>query len=89
MPSVLIIGATRGLGASLAKLYAADPKNIVYGTTRKESAPSAEDLSKRITWLRNIDVSKEDVGDRTVKDLVKHRDNSGTNERSLTLDVVV
>ncbi|KAG5944083.1 hypothetical protein E4U59_007646 [Claviceps monticola] len=44
MPSILIVGATRGLDASLAKRYASsdmDPSqaNTVYGTTRSDSAP--------------------------------------------------
>jgi NAD(P)-dependent dehydrogenase (short-subunit alcohol dehydrogenase family) len=68
MPNVLIVGATRGLGASLANLYATDAANTVFGTTRSASAPTGI-LNERIVWLKNIDVSQEDVGNRLVTQL--------------------
>src|SRR3712207_28179 len=39
MPVVLIVGATRGLGASLAKAYASEPTNQVLATARSSSPP--------------------------------------------------
>jgi len=58
MPNVLIVGATRGLGRELAKQYASRG-DIVYGTARSE-APKDED--EPVTWISNIDVSRESAG---------------------------
>jgi len=62
---VLIVGATRGLGLSLAKLYATGKQHDVYGTTRSDS-PGPLDGVK---WLTGIDLMKPDVGDRLVQQL--------------------
>lgn len=67
MPNILIIGATRGLGASLAKAYAAQPKTIVYGTTRSAAGPVG--LNEKIIWVPHIDVSDSGVGPRLVNQL--------------------
>ncbi|KAJ3042589.1 hypothetical protein HDV00_007124 [Rhizophlyctis rosea] len=67
MSSVLIIGATRGLGASLTKLYAAQSKLSVVATTRSASAP--EGFSSKIRWLTGIDLEKECAADDLVKQL--------------------
>jgi NAD(P)-dependent dehydrogenase (short-subunit alcohol dehydrogenase family) len=65
MPTILIIGATRGLGASLAALYAAQPHTTVFGTTRSaEGTPN-----DGIVWVPSIDVSQEGVGRRLVNQL--------------------
>ena len=40
MPVILVVGATRGLGASLVKLYASDPNNDVYATSRTSQPPA-------------------------------------------------
>lgn len=69
MPYILIVGATRGLGASLANLYAADATNTVLGTTRSASAPTTGNLNENIVWLKDVDVSQEDVGTRLVNQL--------------------
>jgi NAD(P)-dependent dehydrogenase (short-subunit alcohol dehydrogenase family) len=69
MPNILIIGATRGLGASLANAYASNPSNNVFGTTRSPSGPSHSKLHKNITWVRDIDVSDSGVGTRLVNQL--------------------
>ncbi|KAI0143163.1 oxidoreductase [Xylariaceae sp. FL1272] len=63
MPSILIVGATRGLGASLANQYAGDSANTVYATTRSAS-PSAEsgEYNKSIKWVPGIDLLKSSVG---------------------------
>ncbi|KAK7917091.1 oxidoreductase [Apiospora marii] len=61
MVSVLIVGATRGLGASLTKQYASQPSTTVYATTRSGSGPQG--FPDHVKWLPNIDLLKPDVGD--------------------------
>ncbi|KAI9050599.1 hypothetical protein LZ554_005758 [Drepanopeziza brunnea f. sp. 'monogermtubi'] len=67
MPNILIIGATRGLGASLANAYAAQKDTTVFGTTRQDAAPTG--LDKKIIWVKSVDVSQEGVGARLVNQL--------------------
>lgn len=69
MPNILIIGATRGLGASLANAYAAQKDTTVFGTTRAASAPAGSKLDAKIVWVKNIDVSESGVGARLVNQL--------------------
>ncbi|KAI9163323.1 putative oxidoreductase [Paramyrothecium foliicola] len=64
MSPILVIGATRGLGAELAKHYASSPGHLVYGTTRSSDAPDGFPLD--IKWLPEIDLMKRDVGDTLV-----------------------
>jgi NAD(P)-dependent dehydrogenase (short-subunit alcohol dehydrogenase family) len=73
MPTILIVGATRGLGAALANLYASSPSNTVFGTTRSASNPTyashahgKEKFNEKITWLKDIDLQEKDVGKRLV-----------------------
>ncbi|KAF3055140.1 C-factor [Daldinia childiae] len=61
MTSVLIIGATRGLGAALVKEYASNPKTLTYATTRSDAAPSG--FPDGIKWLSGIDLTNQHVGD--------------------------
>ncbi|KAJ5492875.1 hypothetical protein N7539_001621 [Penicillium diatomitis] len=63
--NILIVGATRGLGASLATFYARDPANQVFGTARSPESPS----TPNITWLPGIDVSESDVGQKLVSQI--------------------
>jgi len=44
MPTILIVGATRGLGASLVQLYAKDANNYVFGTARSSDPPTGGEL---------------------------------------------
>lgn len=67
MASVLIVGATRGLGASLTKQYAAQESNTVYATSRSSSGP--KDFPDSVHWVSNIDLTKPNVGDELVKQL--------------------
>jgi NAD(P)-dependent dehydrogenase (short-subunit alcohol dehydrogenase family) len=60
--NILIVGATRGLGASLTALYSKDPTNHVFGTSRSSSPPS----SSEITWLTDLDVCEHDIGQKLV-----------------------
>jgi len=89
MPNILIIGATRGLGASLANAYVSNPANTVFGTTRSASAPSAK-LNEKITWVPNIDVSDSGVGARLVNELGELGGGGGIVKGGVKgLDVVV
>lgn len=65
--NVLIIGATRGLGASLASAYAAKPSTTVFGTTRSATGPSH--AHKDIKWVPHIDAASSSVGKRLVNQL--------------------
>ena len=61
MPNLLIVGATRGLGAALTSLYASKPSTTVFATTRS-SAPPSSPSAPNIKWLLKIDISQPDVG---------------------------
>lgn len=65
--NILIIGATRGLGASLANTYASQPDTTVFGTTRSAAAPIR--LDDKIIWIPYIDVSESSVGAKLVNQL--------------------
>src|SRR4051812_41642909 len=86
MPNILIIGATRGLGASLANAYASHPDTTVFGTTRSSTPPT--NLDKKIVWLTEIDVSKADVGGTLVGKLGGFGQ-GGKGKGGLELGVVV
>jgi short-subunit dehydrogenase len=76
MPNILIVGATRGLGNSLAKTYASRG-DTVYGTARSSKAPN--DAS--IQWITGIDVATEAAGSTLSSTLSKTKD--------LSLDLVL
>lgn len=61
MSPVLVIGATRSLGASLVRQYAARPGTVVYGTTRSSTTPSG--FPSDVKWLCGIDLMEPGVGD--------------------------
>ncbi|KUJ14481.1 oxidoreductase-like protein [Mollisia scopiformis] len=67
MPNILIIGATRGLGRSLANLYAAKADTTVFGTHRSATPPAG--LHESIVWVPSIDLSEEGVGRKLVNQL--------------------
>lgn len=61
MPSVLIVGATRGLGRALVTHYSSNPGSgtpwTVYGTTRSSEPPKDDWATKQnIHWLPNVDL---------------------------------
>lgn len=63
MPSVLIVGATRGLGAALVAYYSSNPFSgttwTVYATTRSSEAPKDDWAKKQnVNWLLNVDLEK-------------------------------
>lgn len=61
--SILIVGATRGLGASLAKQYARHGKKTVYGTTRSSQGPESPDFPDSVNWLPSVDLTSQQAGD--------------------------
>lgn len=68
MPSVLVVGATRGLGAELVKQYASrDSASSVYATSRSDKKP--EGFPENVKWLSNIDLTSSSVGDELTKQL--------------------
>ncbi|KAH6651875.1 oxidoreductase [Truncatella angustata] len=67
MPSILIVGATRGLGAELVKQYASQGDNTVYATSRSQSKP--EGFPDVVKWVSNIDLANSNVGDELAKQL--------------------
>ncbi|KAI6778114.1 Oxidoreductase [Emericellopsis cladophorae] len=68
MSRILVVGATRGLGASLVKHYTSSSSTTVYATARSSSGHPQDypDNAKRLT---GVDLTKRDVGDTIVKQL--------------------
>ncbi|KAF4998156.1 hypothetical protein FGRMN_3360 [Fusarium graminum] len=62
MAVILVVGATRGLGASITKRYADKDGNTVYGTTRSSEGP--KDFPAGVKWLSDIDLTQSNVGDK-------------------------
>jgi hypothetical protein len=56
MPNILIVGATRGLGAALVSYYASQPSTTVYATSRSSSPPSHSNNTDNVHWLTDIDL---------------------------------
>ena len=73
MPNILIIGATRGLGASLANLYASHPNTTVFGTTRSSEGPKTikegGKHNEKIVWVKDIDLNESGAGTALVDQL--------------------
>ncbi len=74
MSKILIVGASRGLGASLTDQYATN-NSQVYATSRSEKAPTS---SEHVEWIPNIDIASESAGPNLVGSL-----------KSTSLDVVI
>ena len=60
MPSVLVVGASRGLGCELMKKYAARGDKVI-ATTRSNKSDQSSD---RVTWVTGIDVASESAGSK-------------------------
>ncbi|KAF2466274.1 NAD(P)-binding protein [Lindgomyces ingoldianus] len=58
MPVILLVGATRGLGASLAKAYASVPDNYVLATARNTTTPAN---TKNVIYIPSIDISSPEA----------------------------
>lgn len=74
MPNVLVVGASQGLGAELAKQYASN-NTTVFATSRSDKTPEP---SKNIEYIPNIDVAQEDAGQKLATHIGKK-----------TLDIVI
>jgi len=59
MLSILVVGATRGLGNSLVQTYAADANNRVLATARTSKPPAN---TKNITYIPSIDLESPQAG---------------------------
>jgi len=59
MPSILIVGANRGLGASLTEQYAAKGWTV-FGTTRSEDKPDG--FPESVNWVGSVDLMQSNVG---------------------------
>ncbi|KAJ7728299.1 oxidoreductase [Mycena maculata] len=70
LPTTLIVGATRGLGASLAAAYA-ESGATVYATSRAASPP-ASPAHANITWIPGIDTATESAGNTLVSAFPAH-----------------
>ncbi|KAK3363425.1 oxidoreductase [Lasiosphaeria hispida] len=66
MSSILVVGATRGLGASITKQYA-EKGWSVYGTARTQNHPDG--FPDSVKWLPEVDLMKSDVGETIVSSL--------------------
>ncbi|KAJ4341277.1 hypothetical protein N0V95_007283 [Ascochyta clinopodiicola] len=79
MPVILVVGATRGLGASLVELYASDPNNYVLATARATDPPANSTIevsegresrlhiqAKNIVYIPGVDIASPDAGSRVV-----------------------
>jgi len=57
--TVLIVGATRGLGKSLLDQYASAKEGVVYGTARNTPPQKHSNFVK---WIGDVDLSTKDAG---------------------------
>jgi short-subunit dehydrogenase len=69
MPNVLIVGATRGLGAALVSYYSSQPSTTVYATSRSSSPPSESSKTKNVHWLTDIDLMSPSCGTKLASSL--------------------
>ena len=60
MPNILVVGATRGLGAALVSYYSSQPSTSVYATSRSSSHPTK--TAKNVHWLADIDLTSPSCG---------------------------
>lgn len=52
MSTILIVGATRGLGSSLVQAYAADVNNHVLATARTSTPPGNSEQNSRFHMVK-------------------------------------
>jgi len=64
MPNILVVGATRGLGASIVKTYAADPNNHICATARTSNPPAN---TKNVAYIPSIDIATAEASGTLVK----------------------
>ncbi|KAH7066981.1 hypothetical protein BKA63DRAFT_132208 [Paraphoma chrysanthemicola] len=78
MPTILVVGATRGLGASIVKTYAASPDNCVLATARTSNPPAN---SKNIAYISGIDIAEPDAS----SNLLQYLQSSKTSHLDLVI----
>lgn len=59
MPTIVVVGGTRGLGHSLVNYYSKQANTTVYGTSRKQKEPQDEGTIK---WIHSVDASQPSAG---------------------------
>ncbi|KAH7071729.1 hypothetical protein FB567DRAFT_584355 [Paraphoma chrysanthemicola] len=64
MPTILVVGATRGLGASIVKTYAANPDNRVLATARSSNPPAN---AQNIAYISGIDIAEPDASSKLLQ----------------------
>lgn len=69
MPNILIVGATRGLGAALVSYYSSQPSTTVYATSRSSTLPSDSSQTRNVHWLTDIDLMSRDCGTKLASSL--------------------
>jgi hypothetical protein len=67
MSTVLIVGATRGLGASLTKFYA-EQGSTVFATARSQDGPKG--FPSSVKWLTGVDLMNPEVGNTITSQLI-------------------
>ena len=72
MPNILVIGATRGLGAELASQYARREYSVT-GTARSAERPHGTQHHHDIRWITGIDVGEEVAGKKIADALKGHK----------------
>lgn len=75
MSDILIVGASRGLGASLVKKYAAGTKGTVYATSRSKST---SEPVKNVRNIPGVDLTSKDAGSDLASALKQHGAQLGT-----------
>ncbi|KAF2827950.1 NAD(P)-binding protein [Ophiobolus disseminans] len=78
MPTILVVGATRGLGASIVNTYAADSNNHVLATSRASDPPAD---TKNIAYIPSIDIATSKAGSTLIDYLESRKINK--------LDIIV
>ncbi|KAI9758083.1 MAG: hypothetical protein M4579_003214 [Chaenotheca gracillima] len=73
MPTVLIIGATRGLGAALTEQYAAQKDTTVLATGRSPASLDSAPSKDNIHWITGIDIGAEDAGPKLITALQQEK----------------
>ncbi|KAF1914594.1 hypothetical protein BDU57DRAFT_519677 [Ampelomyces quisqualis] len=58
MPTILVVGATRGLGASIVQFYAEDASNHVFATARTSNPPAN---TKNVAYIPSIDIASPEA----------------------------
>jgi NAD(P)-dependent dehydrogenase (short-subunit alcohol dehydrogenase family) len=69
MHKVLVVGATRGLGAALVSYYSSQPSATVYATSRSSSPPSSSPKANNVHWLTDIDLLSPSCGSKLASSL--------------------